>query len=71
MAGVALTAGAAGGAVAAGRGSRASACTVRVETATTTAASATEEVPASSQNRSGDFELVLPESLRFTIYPFY
>jgi hypothetical protein len=70
-AGVALTAGAAGGAVAAGRESRASACTVRVETETTTATSATEEAPAISQIRSDDFELGLLDFRRLTICPFY
>jgi hypothetical protein len=58
-AGVALAIGAAGGAVAAGRGSGASACTVRVESVNTTAASATDETPASNHIRSEVFELVL------------
>jgi hypothetical protein len=70
-AGVALAIGAAGGAVAAGRESRASACTVRVETVTTTATSATEEAPAISQIRSDDFELGLLDVRRLTICPFY
>src|ERR1035437_1540271 len=69
--GVALAAGSAGDSVAAGRGSGVSACTVRVETATTPAASATEETPATSQIRSGDFEFALLDSRRFTTCPFY
>jgi hypothetical protein len=70
-AGVALSNGAAEGALTTGRESCASACTVRVETVTTIAASTTEEAPARSQIRSGVFELVSLESRRLTIYPFY
>jgi hypothetical protein len=70
-AGVALATGAAGKAVAEGRDSAAFACTVRVETPTTNAVSATDEAPANSQIRSEDFELVLLDSRRITICPFY
>jgi hypothetical protein len=70
-AGVALATVAAGSAVAAGRDSGASASTVRVEIPTTTAASATDEAPANSQIRSEDFELVLLDFRKITIYPFY
>jgi hypothetical protein len=42
-----------------------------VDTVTTTAASATEEVPNASQNRNEDFRLVLLEYRRFTICLFY
>lgn len=69
--GVALTIGTAGGAVADGRRSLASASTVRVETANTPAANATDEAPATSQIRSDDFEFALLEIRRFTICPFY
>jgi hypothetical protein len=70
-AGVALATGTAGAAVAAGRESTASACTVRVEIPITIAANATDEAPANSHIRSEDFELVLLDSRRSTIYPFY
>jgi hypothetical protein len=42
-----------------------------VVTATTPAASTTEDAPASSKTRSGDFDLVLFDSRRFIILPFY
>ena len=70
-AGVALAIGTAGGAVADGRRSLASASTVRVETANTPAASARDEAPATSHIRSDGFEFVLLEFRRFTICLFY
>ena len=69
--GVALTIGTAGGAVADGWRSLASASTVRVETANTPAASARDEAPATSHIRSDGFEFALLEFRRFTICPFY
>jgi len=59
------------GAVVDGRKSLASASTVRVETANTPAASATDEAPATSQIRSDGFEFALLEFRRFTICLFY
>jgi hypothetical protein len=70
-AGVALTAGTASGAVAAGRERRTSACTARVESVTTPAISKAELTPTTSHIRSDDFELVLPDFRRSTICPFY
>src|SRR5580658_1582289 len=63
--------GALGGAVNAGPGSRASACTAGVARVTTTAASTTDEAPAMRQIPSGVFRLVLRVFLRITIRPFY
>src|ERR1039458_883182 len=70
-AGGALANGGAWGVVAEGRGSSASACTVRVEIVTTTAASATEEAPARRQIFSGVFKFLLRDFLFITIPPFY
>ena len=70
-AGVALVAGALCIAVEDGRESIASASTVRVENPTTHAISTTEEAPASSHIRNGDFELMLINSRPMTICPFY
>ena len=55
--GVALTANVATGEVEAGRGRRASACTTRVDIMRTTAASATDETPASSDSRREVFKV--------------
>jgi hypothetical protein len=71
MTGVVLTIGTTGGAVTAGRESRASACTVRGINAKTPATSKTEEAPAASQIRSDVFEFALRDFLLFTISPFY
>jgi hypothetical protein len=70
-AGGALANGGVWGVVAVGRGSTASACTVRVEIVTTTAARATEEAPANRQILSGVFKLVLRDFLFMTICLFY
>jgi hypothetical protein len=69
--GVALAIETAEVAVTAGRERAASACTVRVESVTTRADSATDDAPANSQVRSGVFELVSLVSRRLTIYLFY
>jgi hypothetical protein len=71
VAGVVLTTGTTGGAITAGRESRASACTVRGETAKTPATSKTEEVPAASQIRSDFFAFALLDFRLFSIRPFY
>ena len=68
-AGVAFATGAAMGAIA--WLSFTSACTVRAVNETARAARATDVVPASNQIRSGGFELVLLENLRFSIWSFY
>ena len=57
--------------VATGRESRASACTVRVESITTTLTSAIDEAPASTQNRSGVFRIKLRDFRFITIQLFY
>jgi hypothetical protein len=50
-----------------GRESRASACTVRVESITTTPTSAIDEAPASTQIRSGVFSIKLRDFRFITI----
>jgi hypothetical protein len=60
-----------GGAVKAGLGSRASACTTGVEIVTTAAASAIDEAPARIQIPNGLFKLMLRDFLRRTIHQFY
>ncbi len=69
--GVALKMGEGGGAVEAGLGSPASACTVGVTNVNATAASATEEAPARIQFPMGLFKLRLRDFLRITIRLFY
>jgi hypothetical protein len=70
-AGVASAIGATGGAVTAGRDSRASACTDRGETANTPTTSKTEETPAASQIRSEVFAFTLLDFRLFSIFTFY
>ena len=70
-AGVALDAGEAAGAVRAGLGRLASACTVRAEYNTTSATIATAETPAARQIHSGAFRPKLRVFLFITISQFY
>ena len=70
-AGVALAAGDAAGAVKAGLGRRASACTARAVNNTTSATDPTAETPAARQIHSGALRLKLRVFLALTICTFY
>jgi hypothetical protein len=69
--GVGLATSVAGGTIAAGRETRASACTATVESVATTAASTTDEAPANIHIIRGVFKLVLRDFRFITICLFY